>query len=274
MMSRQTRERHPIRGFPQIDVAIVTPADYPRAIRTPGHATDPGRVRAIHPPRGASGHIPDQHAPLNRSAGQALPVRTPGHPIEEGVGVVAVPRIWTQVPVAGSQSRMALSHPELASLLPSGLHSTPYTSQRWPRKSLSGASLATSQRVTTVSMPPLASLVPSGTPGDIIEGGRVALQDPHALPPLHIPQPQRAILTATEQVRLSGVKARPCTTALWPWSTTRERPSWTSHSRIVWSKLPLASVPPSGLQATHCTRSVCPTSVWRTRSAPLPPPRA
>src|SRR5205807_9820805 len=60
--------------------------------------------------------------------------------------------------------------------------------------------------------------------------------------------------------RLSGVKARPCTTALWPCSATRALPSWPSHSQIVWSKLPLASVPPSGLQATQCTRSVCPKS--------------
>src|SRR5207245_6406352 len=65
-------------------------------------------------------------------------------------------RIWTQVPVAGSQSRIALSHPELASLLPSGLHSTPDTVQRWPRDNLSGAPLAVSQRLTTVSAPQLA----------------------------------------------------------------------------------------------------------------------
>src|SRR5437588_7848916 len=73
-------------------------------------------------------------------------------------------RIWTQVPVAGSQSRTALSHPLLASLLPSGLHPTPDTVQRWPRNILSGAPLATSQRVTTVSEPALASWEPR--PGD------------------------------------------------------------------------------------------------------------
>src|SRR5438874_13763896 len=32
---------------------------------------------------------------------------------------------------------------------------------------------------------------------------------------------------------------------------------------MVWCHLPLASVPPSGLQATGCTCCVCPTSVWR-----------
>src|SRR5258708_13233276 len=50
------------------------------------------------------------------------------------------------------------------------------------------------------------------TPGDVEEGGRVALQDPHALPTLHVPQPQRAIVTATEQaaaVRREGPTIHP-----------------------------------------------------------------
>src|SRR5947199_310160 len=73
------------------------------------------------------------------------------------------------------------------------------------------------------------------------------------------------------RLRLSGVKARPYTTALCPSSAARALPSWPSHSQIVWSKLPLASVPPSGLQATQCTLSVCPTSVWRPRRLPVSP---
>src|SRR5438874_11457264 len=40
---------------------------------------------------------------------------------------------------------------------------------------------------------------------------------------------------------------------------------------MVWSQLPLASVPPSGLQATGCTCCVCPTSVWRRRRLPASP---
>src|SRR5438270_11150473 len=71
--------------------------------------------------------------------------------------------------------------------------------------------------------------------------------------------------------RLSGVKARPYTTALCPSSAARPPPALPSHSQIVWSKLPLASVPPSGLQATQCTLSVCPTSVWRPRRLPVSP---
>src|SRR2546422_6355466 len=57
---------------------------------------------------------------------------------------------------------MALSHPELASRLPSGLHATPYTFQRWPPNTLGSVAPATSQRVTRVSAPALASRVPSG----------------------------------------------------------------------------------------------------------------
>src|SRR5258708_8248998 len=45
----------------------------------------------------------------------------------------------------------------------------------------------------------------------------------------------------------------------------------TSHSQIVWSWPPLASVPPSGLQATQLTLSVCPTSVCRQRRLPVSP---
>src|SRR6266700_4858244 len=73
------------------------------------------------------------------------------------------------------------------------------------------------------------------------------------------------------RLRLSGVKARPYTTALCPSSAARALPAFPSHSRIVWSKLPLASVPPSGLQATQCTLSVCPTSVWKPRRLPVSP---
>src|SRR6266702_6823312 len=73
------------------------------------------------------------------------------------------------------------------------------------------------------------------------------------------------------RLRLSGVKARPYTTALCPSSAARALPAFPSHSQIVWSKLPLASVPPSGLQATQCTLSVCPTSVWRPRRLPVAP---
>src|SRR5205823_14168292 len=43
-----------------------------------------------------------------------------------------------------------------------------------------------------------------GTPVQVVEAGIVALEDAHALPPLHFPQPQRAILTPTEQAAAVG----------------------------------------------------------------------
>src|SRR5207302_1399772 len=57
--------------------------------------------------------------------------------------------------------------------------------------------------------------------------------------------------------RLSGVKARPYTTALWPCSTARVLLFSTSHSRIVRSRPPLASSHPSGLQAREPTGTGC-----------------
>ena len=40
--------------------------------------------------------------------------------------------------------------------------------------------------------------------GSVVERGRVALEDQNALPTLHIPQPQRAIVTPTEQAAAVG----------------------------------------------------------------------
>ena len=71
-------------------MAIVTPTDDPRAIGAEGQATDPCCVRAIHPPERASCHVPDQHALQKGAPGQQVSIRTPGHPGEDGFGVVAV----------------------------------------------------------------------------------------------------------------------------------------------------------------------------------------
>src|SRR5438067_1164115 len=72
--------------------------------------------------------------------------------------------------------------------------------------------------------------------------------------------------------RLSGVKASPHTSAVWPCSAIRDVASFASHNRIVWPKLLLASVAPSGLQVTQCIFSpVCSTSVWHERRRPSSP---
>ena len=46
------------------------------------------------------------------------------------------------------------------------------------------------------------------TPVEVEEGGRVALHDAHALPTRHIPQPQGAIFTATEQAATVGCEGQ------------------------------------------------------------------
>src|SRR6266581_6940618 len=72
--------------------------------------------------------------------------------------------------------------------------------------------------------------------------------------------------------RLSGVKASPHTSAVWPCSAPRDVVSFASHNRIVWPELLLASVAPSGLQVTQCIFSpVCSTSVWHERRRPSSP---
>src|SRR6266446_1699245 len=68
----------------------------------------------------------------------------------------------------------------------------------------------------------------------------------------------------------SGVKANPYTSAACPRSTARALPCSTSHSKIVVSRLLLASVHPSALQATR-PLAVCPASVWRKRWLPASP---
>src|SRR5438128_2579557 len=78
------------------------------------------------------------------------------------------PKARTRVPLCASHTSSSplslLPEPE-ARRLPSGLHPTPDTSQRWPRNILGSVPPplpATFQRLTTVSAPALAISVPSG----------------------------------------------------------------------------------------------------------------
>src|SRR5260370_14975494 len=91
MMPRQPQELRATLGLPHIDVAILAPTNQVRAIGTPGHPTGPGWVHTTRPAVGAGGHLPYQHALQHGAAGQPLPIGTPGHAIEEGLGVVQVP---------------------------------------------------------------------------------------------------------------------------------------------------------------------------------------
>src|SRR5690242_11671447 len=53
LMSHQLPLLRAIGRIPHTDGAIITPAGEERAIRAPGHAPEPGRVRTICPPQGA-----------------------------------------------------------------------------------------------------------------------------------------------------------------------------------------------------------------------------
>src|SRR2546422_1199610 len=89
VMSRQPLLQRAIRSIPQVHAAIITPADQPCAVRTPCHATDPGRELTPNPTAAVRGHLPHQHAMHIGSTGQALSVRTPRHSEEVG-GIVGV----------------------------------------------------------------------------------------------------------------------------------------------------------------------------------------
>src|SRR5207245_11758696 len=92
VMVREPLEPCALRSVPHRDVPIFPTADQARAIPAPGHAPDPGCVRLSDPAVGAGGHIPHAHTLQQGAAGQKLPVWTPGHPEEVGVGVVEVPQ--------------------------------------------------------------------------------------------------------------------------------------------------------------------------------------
>src|SRR5260370_8930907 len=49
-----------------------------------------GRMRTTDPTAASCGHIPDLHSMHKAPTGQQLPIWTPRHTIEEGVGVVRI----------------------------------------------------------------------------------------------------------------------------------------------------------------------------------------
>src|SRR6266581_1281106 len=70
--------------------AIIAAAGQARAVRTPGHATDQGRVRTTYPPLGARHHVPHLHPIQIAPTGKPAPIWTPSHGMEGVVGVVGV----------------------------------------------------------------------------------------------------------------------------------------------------------------------------------------
>src|SRR5207237_3896523 len=58
IMPLQPLKERSVGGLPQAHAAIIATAGKPRAVPTPGHATDPGRVRAANPAAYARCYIP------------------------------------------------------------------------------------------------------------------------------------------------------------------------------------------------------------------------
>src|SRR6266436_7699732 len=189
VMTREAQELRALGDLPPRDVAIFPTADQARAIRAPGHAPDPGGVRLSDPTLGAGGHIPHAHPLQQGAAGQKLPVWTPGHPEEVGVGVVEVPQDlgtgscdWVPDPDApipparGEQASIGTPRHAVHCPCMAAQHTRRLAALHLPEADL-GIGTDTGE------------LFAIRTPVKIIEGGRVSLDDPHTLPPLHLPQP-------------------------------------------------------------------------------------
>src|SRR2546421_506750 len=189
----------------------------------------------------------------------------------------------TSAPVVASHTRTALSHPLLARNLPSGLHATPYTFQRWPRSILGAVLPAPSQSQLAWSHSQLATVRPSGLQAtahtrpvcpESVSRTRPLATSQNLTVPFQLP---------LARVRPSGVKASVNTQSVCPMSIRTPGSGCApekSHSRIWVSKPPLASRLPSGLQARAYTGPLWPVSVrrcvplwasksWMTASAPL-----
>src|SRR5260221_5376782 len=199
MMPRQPQELRATLGVPHIDVAILAPTRQARAIATRGHPTRPGWVHTTRPAVGAGCHVPYQHALQHGAAGQPLPIGTPGHAEEEGLGVVEVPDDLDTVPGGWV--------PQPNGIIPPG--TCQQASIRTPRDAEDGPAMPTQQPglrrpSSPCHLPEAYHGIPActgelgavRTPVDVVEGGRVALQDAQRLATLHLPQPQSAIVTA------------------------------------------------------------------------------
>src|SRR3989442_2157410 len=85
-MSLQPLEQRAVGGIPQADAAIIATAGQPRAVRTPGHATNLGRVHTTDPAAGARGPIPHPHSPPKAPPNPEAPAPAPPPAPATGVG--------------------------------------------------------------------------------------------------------------------------------------------------------------------------------------------
>src|SRR5262245_9801800 len=89
-MACQPRHQRAVGGVPYIHSTIIAPTSDLAAVRAPGHGTNPGREIMRGPLWTAGDHVPNQHPMPIGSAGQALPVGTPGYAVEVVAAILRV----------------------------------------------------------------------------------------------------------------------------------------------------------------------------------------
>src|SRR6266700_240802 len=156
------------------------------------------------PAAASGGHIPDLHSTLIAPTGQSLPIWTPRHAIEDGIGVVGIlkdlrtssrgriPEPKSIVPPSASQEQ-----PIRTPFDP--LHGPAMSMQR-PGQRLCGHIPERHQHIGSYT----GQSFPIRTPRHIVESDSVALDDAHALSALDVPHSQGPIFTATEQAAAVG----------------------------------------------------------------------
>jgi len=146
-------------------------------------------MRTTDPAAASGGHIPDLHPIPIAATGQQLPIWTPRHIHELRVRVVGILKDLR----TGSRGRV----PEPKSIVPpnasqqspiwtpdDSMHDPAMSTQR-PGQRLSGHIPERHQHIGSCT----GQSLPIRTPRHVVERDRVALDDAHALPALHVPHP-------------------------------------------------------------------------------------
>ena len=264
------------RHVPQLDRLVLAPRGQRLAVRAVRHGVHPVRVSLEGGLFLARRHVPQ----LDRLV--LAPPRPascrPGCTPRTTPRSVCPLRVACSLPVATSHSLIVWSLLPEASVLPSGLNATDHTPPVCPLRVACSLPVATSHSLIVWSPLPEASVLPSGLYAteytQLVCPLRVACSLPvatshslivshsrgHGLPSSGIRWRSWRMIAprgqglAVRTVRHGGHLVR-C-----PWRVACSLPVATSHSLIVLSSLPEASVLPSGLYATEDSTSapLCP----------------
>src|SRR3989440_6243441 len=198
-MPLQPGKLRPIGGFPQDDAAIVAATGQSRPVRAPHYTTNCRWLPMTNPAAGACAHFPHLHLLLIAPNGQKPAIWTPLNAEEGSVGVVRVVQ-GLHHEICGCVPHLdGIVHPTASQQPPIG---TPRDPIRHPTMAAQQPGWGRAitfpdghQCIGACAGKPGAS----GAPGHVVESDRVALDDTRTLPALHIPHPQGAIFTPTEQ---------------------------------------------------------------------------